>query len=165
MVNRSRPQALALLNYDNLMKHSQLQLLTTKGLTPHSSIARKHLLRYRTSVWLPRNFALSNSVKTLRQSPGLRGGAVFQATLGSAFKLTILSNKPDSLTRTQLWGRLPLALYYRLSNYALFNKAVFSKLLLTLTFLNSFPLRPVRGWKRGAHHYNPLLAYFTKRYL
>lgn len=160
MVNRSRPQALALLNYNNPMKHSQLQLLTTRKLT-----TRKHLLRYRTTVWLPRNFALRSAAKNLRQSPNLRGAAVFQATLSSALKLTILSNKPDSLTRTQLWSRLPLALYYRLPNYTLFDKAVFSKLLLTLTFLNSSPLRSVSSRKREAHRYNPLLAYFSKRYL
>ena len=165
MVNRSRPQALALLGYKNSMKLSQLQFQNINGRQNHLLNVRGCILRYRTSVWLPVNFSLRKVSKSLQQSSALRLSAVCQVTLGSALKLTVVSNKPNPLTRIKVSSGLPLDLYYKLFNYTLFDRALLSKLFLTLTFLNSFSLSRSHIRKQGTRQVNSILTYFLKRHL
>lgn len=147
------------------MKLLQLQLWSTNGRNNHLPSTKKHSPCYRTSVWLPRNFSLAKSPKHLRQGPNLRLVPVFRTTLGSALRLTTLSNKPNALVEVEVFCEFPLAMYYTLFSYRLFDKALLLKLLFTLTFLNNCPLRPVRTQQQGVQRFNPALAYFSKRYL
>lgn len=147
------------------MKHSHSQLLITAGLQRYPYIKKKITSQHRTAVWLPRNPSLLRVSLGLSSRPLPRLSTTLQFTVCQVHKLTLLSNKSHRLTEFQTPKLNLLLLYYKLANFHFFDKAAFSKLFFTLTFLKNLPQLPVRAQKPQSQQPNPLLGYFSKRYL